>query len=59
MADSSTESSETEASSESTANAAASVVGAGTLTLSCVGSAAVGALICFLIVRRKKSKRSE
>ena len=59
MADSSTESSETEASSESTATAAASVVGAGTLTLSCVGSAAVGALICFLIVRRKKSSRSE
>ena len=29
-------------------------IGAGTLTLSCVGSAAVGALIAFFIVRKKK-----
>lgn len=44
-------------SSDSTDNkaaAAGSVVGTGTMFLSCVGSAAAGALICFLITRRKR-----
>ena len=47
-------SSESETSSESNSKAAASVIGAGTLTLSCVGSAAIGALICFIAIRTRK-----
>ncbi|MBR4622755.1 MAG: hypothetical protein IKO44_05160 [Ruminococcus sp.] len=41
-------------SSEKEAKDAGSVVGTGTMVASCVGSAALGALICFFIVRRKK-----
>ena len=36
-------------------NTAGSVVGTGTMIASCAGSAAIGALICFLLVRRKKT----
>ena len=58
--DSSSEtSSESETSSDSNSNAAASVIGAGTLTLSCVGSAAIGALICFIAIRSRKKKDGE
>ena len=58
--DSSSEtSSESESSSESTSKAAASVIGAGTLTLSCVGSAAIGALVCFIAFRTRKKKDGE
>ena len=56
--DSSSEtSSESESSSESTSKAAASVIGAGTLTLSCVGSAAIGALVCFIAFRKRREKQ--
>ena len=42
-------------SSEDDNKATGSVVGTGTMIGSCAGSAALGALICFLLVRRKKS----
>lgn len=41
-------------SSEAKATSAGSVVGTGTMIASCMGSAAIGALICFLIARRKR-----
>lgn len=43
-----------DASSRSDNKAAGSVVGTGTMALSCVGSASIGALIVFFILRRKK-----
>ena len=48
------ETSEAETSDTDKPNAAGSVVGTGTMVGSCVGSAAIGALICFLIVRLKR-----
>ena len=49
------ETSEAESSDTDKANAAGSVVGTGTLIASCTGSAAIGALICFFILRKKKT----
>ena len=43
-----------DSSSKSDNKAAGSVVGTGTMAISCVGSAAIGALIAFFFVRRKK-----
>ena len=52
---SSAETSASADSSDGTAAAATgSVVGTGTMMLSCVGSAALGALVCFLIVRTRR-----
>ena len=43
-----------DSSSSAEAAAAGSAVGTGTMIASCAGSAALGALICFLIARRKR-----
>ena len=43
-----------ESSASEKTTAAGSVVGTGVMVGSCVGSAAIGALICFLIIRRKR-----
>ena len=45
-------------SSEGEATAVGSVVGTGTMVVSCVGSAALGALIAFFIVRRKNGDKT-
>ena len=49
---------ETADSSEGEATAVSSVVGTGTMAISCVGSAALGALIAFFIVRRKHGDKT-